>query len=541
MKIDNSQQAQQLPSLHTDDNIEGKLAQVQNAPAVLPTASSSTSAAYMEQASNSSHLSKAILANDLNLLDKAVLEPLLQTTNADERKATLRALKEQLASTKEALHPRQGVMPLLLKSSDAELKGIGVQAMSQFMQTGKVKLASLRSPAYRTPVELREAASHQWINQVKDLIKKSKNTLAYHDFYNIHNDANELDFVKAFSYNMLVDIRPDLHEKQLEPVVEFTLFKLTSAQGDSFATANKAALDKIIHLPSMSNAELRQALIKEGFTLKVVAGFDSHSQFVNIAKSFEKGYQSFAQDIQADAKRVPVKATDAEIAKELASKKIEMRSKYTKEEITKNIKDTKIAVRVFKRCISIAGDELHPNHAYAKKYLAVAAKNDLLFKAFTDMQKLPLDLTGLVLLKQLSSALDSKEVASPYARPFEQSYKQVLSIMPNDDLIGYAKNPGEHQDFKPDFVKQLADNMNKGTFAIMQGSAAGKALELGQQFPELKEPSLTFVKGRLEAFAFAKQPNLQPAQMFAQQAGHPLQGFALDLIQRAQSSAPKAS
>ena len=70
--------------------------------------------------------------------------------------------------------------------------------------------------------------------------------------------------------------------------------------------------------------------------------------------------------------------------------------------------------------------------------------------------------------------------------------------------------------------------MNKGTFVIMQGSAAGKALELGNQYPELKEPSLTFVKGRLASFA--KDGNFQPAQMFAQQAGHPLQAFALNLL-----------
>ncbi|MEC8010203.1 MAG: hypothetical protein VX185_05470 [Pseudomonadota bacterium] len=535
MKIDQAPLIQpQTPDIK---QLEGKLTQVQSAPAVLPSASS-TSTAHMEQASNSNHLSKASSGESQNLLDKAVLEPLLQTTNADERKATLNTLKEQLASTKDPLHPKQGVMPLLLKSSDAELKHIGVEAMTRYMQTGAVKLTSLRSPAFRSPDELRVAASQQWINQVKAL---KTSTLKYEDFQKIHSDQKELDFVKAFAFDKMVEIRPDLHKTQAAPEIQFTPVKLTAAQQDSFATGNNAELNKLIRNPSMPLPELKQALLKEGFSPKVVAGVESHSQFVNMAKSFEEGYRSFAQDIQADAKRVPVKVTDAEIAKDLASKKIEMRSKYTKEEIAKNIKDTKIAVRVFKRCISIAGDELHPNHANAKKYLAIAAKNDLLFKAFTDMQKLPLDLTGLVLLKQLSSALDSKEVASPYARPFEQSYKQVLSIMPNDDLIGYAQNPGEHQDFKPAFVKQLADNMNKGTFAIMQGSAAGKALELGQQFPELKEPSLTFVKGRLEAFAFAKQPNLQPAQMFAQQAGHPLQGFALDLIQRAQSSAPKAS
>ena len=518
-------------------------------PAVLPSASS-TSTAHMEQASNSNHLSKASSGESQNLLDKAVLEPLLQTANADERKAILNTLKEQLASTKDPLHPKQGVMPLLLKSNDTELKNIGVEAMTRYIQTGVVKLDSLRSPAYRTPPELRSAAGHQWIKQTRVLtqhmtIKQIKELkppyISQNDFQKIYNDPNELDHVRAFAFEKMVEIRPDLHKTQAEPEIQFTPVKLTAAQQDSFSTGNNAELNKLIRNPSMPLPELKQALLKEGFSPKIVAGVESHSQFVNMAKSFEEGYRSFAQDIQADAKRVPVKVTDAEIAKDLASKKIEMRSKYTKEEIAKNIKDTKIAVRVFKRCISIAGDELHPNHANAKKYLAIAAKNDLLFKAFTDMQKLPLDLTGLVLLKQLSSALDSKEVASPYARPFEQSYKQVLSIMPNDDLIGYAKNPGEHQDFKPAFVKQLADNMNKGTFAIMQGSAAGKALELGQQFPELKEPSLIFVKGRLEAFAFAKQPNLQPAQMFAQQAGHPLQGFALDLIQRAQSSAPKAS
>ncbi len=241
--------------------------------------------------------------------------------------------------------------------------------------------------------------------------------------------------------------------------------------------------------------------MKESFPLHEANSITSHADFVNMAKTFEDDYDQFNTDLKSAV-----------------------------------FKDQKPSSQPTKQTLEyardIALDKSHPQQSYATRYLAVASNtnSDFMFSCFSDKNKIPLDLTSLMLLKKLSVELEPKGTTNPNTKPFDKNLKQLISTMPTDHLISNLKDSQVQADLKPHFIDQLADNMIAGRFMISQGSNASAALDLGDHYPELKEPSLTFVKNRLEEFA--EIGDLSPARSIAQNPQHAICEYAKAIVDK---------